>query len=294
DKSIAVLPFANMSPDPENEFFADGVTEEILNALSQIPQLHVSGRTSAFSFKGRHQDLRAIGEQLNVRTVLEGSVRRSGRRVRITAQLVDVTDGYQLWSERYDREIEDVFAVQDEIASAIATKMKTTLRGGAARTQRATDDIEAYEAYLKGRTLLYRRGTAMKEGLVLMEKALALDPEYGLAWAGFADTYSLLGYFGEVTPESARIKASEGGANGAKFAPDLAEAHTARAVLCYFYEWDWPAAEQSFKRALELNPGYVQGAAWYHLYYQGAACGRWDEALGGLHKVQERDQLSGY
>src|SRR5262249_30614888 len=149
--------------------------------------LHVAGRTSAFSFKGKNQDLRAIGEQLNVRTVLEGSVRRSGRRVRITAQLVDVTDGYHLWSERYDREIEDVFVVQDEIASAIAAKMKTTLRGGAARSQRATEDIEAYEAYLKGRTLLYRRGAAIRQGLLLMEKALSLDPQYGLAWAGLAD-----------------------------------------------------------------------------------------------------------
>jgi serine/threonine-protein kinase len=294
EKSIAVLPFANMSPDPENEFFADGITEEILSALSQIPELHVAGRTSAFSFRGKNQDLRAIGEQLNVRTVLEGSVRRSGRRVRITAQLVDVTDGYHLWSERYDREIEDVFAVQDEIAFAIATKMKTTLRRGAARAQRATDDIEAYEAYLKGRALLYRRGAAMKQGLVLMEKALALDPKYGLAWAGMADTYSMLGYYGQLTPEEARGKASEAAAQAVRFAPDLAEAHVARGLVCLLYEWDWAGAEQSFKRALELNPGYVQGAAWYHLFYQGLVCGRWDEAVRGLHNMEERDQLSGY
>jgi len=294
DKSIAVLPFANMSPDPENEFFADGITEEILNALSQIAELHVAGRTSAFSFKGKNQDLRAIGEQLNVRTVLEGSVRRSGRRVRITAQLVDVTDGYHLWSERYDREIEDVFAVQDEIASAIAGKMKTTLRGGAARSQRATDDIEAYEAYLKGRALFYRRGAAMKEGLTLLEKALSLDPQYGLAWAGIADTYSMFGYYGQVTPETGRGKAVEAAANAVRFAPDLAEAHAARGLVCLLYEWDWPAAGQSFKRALDLNPGYVQGAAWYYLFFQGLVCGRWDEALHGLHGMEERDQLSGY
>jgi serine/threonine-protein kinase len=294
DKSIAVLPFTNMSADPENEFFADGITEEILNALSQIAELHVAGRTSAFSFKGKQQDLRAIGEQLNVRTVLEGSVRRSGRRVRITAQLVDVTDGYHLWSERYDREIEDVFAVQDEIASAIAAKMKTTLRGGAARSQRATNDIEAYEAYLKGRTLLYRRGAAMKQGLILFERALALDPEYGLAWSGIADTYGMFGFYGALAPEMARDKATEAAENAVRFAPDLAEAHASRGLVSCTFEWDWAGAEQAFKRALELNPGYVQGAAWYHFFFQGCACGRWDEALHGLHNVQERDQLSGY
>ena len=294
EKSIAVLPFANMSADPENEFFADGITEEILNALSQIAELRVAGRTSSFSFKNKNQDLRTIGERLNVRTVLEGSVRRSGKRVRITAQLIDVTDGYHLWSERYDREIEDVFVVQDEIASAIAAKMKTSLTGGASRSQRATDNIEAYEAYLKGRALLYRRGPAIKLGLALMEKALELDPEYALAWAGIADTYTLLGYYGQLTPEIARAKAGEAAAKAITFGPDLAEAHTARGMVCLLYEWDWEAAETSFKRALKLNPGYVQGSAWYHLFYEGFACGRWDDALRGLHEVQERDQLSGY
>jgi serine/threonine protein kinase len=295
EKSIAVLPFASMSADPENEFFADGITEEILNALSQIADLRVAGRTSAFSFKGKSLDLRAIGEQLNVRTVLEGSVRRAGKRVRITAQLTDVTDGYHLWSERYDREIEDVFAVQDEIAGAIAGKMKTTLqRGEAARSQRATDNIEAYEAYLKGRAMLYRRGNAIREGLALMQRALELDPEYGLAWAGIADTYSLLGYYGVIAPEAARAKAGEASAHAMRLAPDLAEAHNAHALLNLLYEWDWVEAERSFLRALELNPGYGQAGAWYHLFYQGFAGGRWDDAIRGLRGFQERDQLSSY
>ena len=294
EKSIAVLPFTNMSTDPENEFFADGITEEILNALAQIAELRVAGRTSSFSFKGKHQDLRVIGEQLNVRTVLEGSVRRSGKRVRITAQLIDVTDGYHLWSEKYDREITDVFAVQDEIAAAIAGKMKTTLAGTASRSQRATDNIEAYEAYLKGRFLLNQRGPALRQGLALMEKALSLDPEYGLAWAGIADTYSLLGIFGNMTPEATRAKAGEATANAIKFAPDLAEAHTARAFLSLMYEWDWAAADQYFKRAFALNPGYIQAGSWYHLFYEGCACGRWSDALRGLKEVEGRDRLSGY
>jgi serine/threonine-protein kinase len=294
DKSIAVLPFINMSTDPENEFFADGITEEILNALSQICDLRVAGRTSAFSFKGKNQDLRAIGERLNVGTVLEGSVRRAGKRVRITTQLTDVTDGYQLWSERYDREIEDVFAVQDEIAAAIAGKLTATMRSSAVPTQRAAGNIEAYEAYLKGRALLYRRGTSVRSGLALMEKALALDPEYALAWAGVADTYSLLGYYGFVPPEVGRAKANDAAARAIQLAPDLAESQTAHAFVQLIYEWNWSESERGFKRALELNPGYIQAAAWYYLFHQGLASAKWPEVLDGLMEVWARDNLSGY
>lgn len=294
EKSIAVLPFANMSADPENEFFADGITEEILNALSQIGDLRVAGRTSAFSFKGKNQDLRVIGEQLNVGTVLEGSVRRAGNRVRITAQLIDVTDGYHLWSERYDREIEDVFAVQEGIAAAIADKMKATMRSVAAPTQRVTDNIEAYEAYLKGRALLYRRGPSVRQGLALMEKALTLDPDYGLAWAGVADTYSLLGYYGYLPPEVAREKAGDAAAKAIRLAPDIAEAQTAHAFVQLLYEWNWAASERGFTRALELNPGYIQGAAWYYLFHHGMVSARWPEAIEGLMDIWSRDKLSAY
>ncbi|HKE92006.1 MAG TPA: protein kinase [Gemmatimonadales bacterium] len=295
EKSIAVLPFASMSTDPENEFFADGITEEILNALSQIAELRVAGRSSSFSFKGKNQDLRQIGEALNVRTVLEGSVRRAGNRVRITAQLVDVTDGFHLWSERYDREIADVFAVQDEIAAAIAAKLKTTLAAGAeARAQRATENIEAYQAYLKGRALLYRRGPSTKLGMKLMEKALELDPTYALAWAGLADANSLLGYYGNTPPEVAAAKAREAVTEALRHGPDLAEAHTARGLQALLFEWDWATAEQSFRKALELNPGYIQATAWYELFYHGFACGRWSEALVALKECQARDPRSAY
>jgi serine/threonine protein kinase len=295
DQSIAVLPFASLSADPENEFFADGVTEEILNALSQIAELRVAGRSSSFSFKGKHQDLRRIGEALNVRTVLEGSVRRAGTRVRITAQLVDVADGFHLWSERYDREIADVFAVQDEIASAIAVKLRTTLAvGTAARAQRATENIEAYEAYLKGRALLYRRGSAARQGLALMQKALALDPSYALAWAGLADAYSLLGYYGNIPPEEARTKAHAAVTHALRHGPDLAEAHSARGLQALLFEWDWKTAEESFLKALQLNPGYVQAAAWYQLFYRGFACGLWAQAVVALQDWAARDPRSAY
>ena len=245
EKSIAVLPFASMSTDPENEFFADGITEELLNMLSQIGELRVAGRTSSFSFKGKNVELKQIGETLNVRTVLEGSVRRAGNRVRITAQLIDVTDGFQLWSERYDRDIEDVFAVQDEIATAIAGRLKTTLSlGREARSQRATDNIEAYAAYLKGRALLYRRAAAIKQAI--------------------------------------------------RFGPDLAETHGAEAQFSLLFEWDWASAERSFLRALEINPGYGQASAWYHLFYTGLAAGMWKESEEALIAGYERDPRSAY
>ena len=284
-----------MSTDPENEFFADGVTEEILNALTQISELRVAGRTSSFSFKGKNQDLRQIGEALNVRTVLEGSVRRAGSRVRITAQLIDVTDGYHLWSERYDREIADVFAVQDEIAGAIAAKLKTTLAAGKeARGQRSTDNIDAYQAYLKGRALLYRRGNAIHQGLAEMRKALELDPTYALAWAGVADTYALLGYYGNIAPHEAREKSGEAAVQAMKYGPDLAEIHTANAMHALLFHWDWPAAERSFSRALELNPGYAQAAAWHQLFYRALVCGRWEDAVESLEEQSERDPRSAY
>ncbi len=295
EKSIAVLPFASMSADPENEFFADGVTEEILNALAQIPALRVAGRTSSFSFKGKNIDLRSIGEQLSVATVLEGSVRRAGKRVRITAQLIDVRDGYHLWSERYDREIEDVFAVQDEIATAIAEKMKAELKQKAAVIeQRATDSIEAYEAYLKGRALLYRRGSAIWQGIALMQKALELDPTYGLAWAGLADSYSLLGYYGLMRAESAATNARDAAVKALELAPDLGEAHSARAMVSLLFDWDFDAAERGFLRALELNPAVIQGAGWYYEFDLGFVCGRWTEAIDGLMRLQQREPLSSY
>ncbi|HEY3934376.1 MAG TPA: protein kinase [Gemmatimonadales bacterium] len=296
EKSLAVLPFVNMSTDPENEFFADGITEEILNALASIADLRVAGRTSSFSFKGKQVELRAIGELLHVRTVLEGSVRRSGKRVRITAQLSDVADGFRMWSERYDREIEDVFAVQDEIATAIAEKMKATIHQGGVidNTERVTDNIEAYEAYLKGRALYYRRGSAMKEGLALMQRALALDPAYALAWAGLADGYSLLGYYGMLSPEAASGPAREAAAKALQFGPGLAESHNAAAQCAMLFDWDWPQTERAFRRALEINPGYVQAATWHALFFLGFVSGQWETAIDNMRRLHRSEPISAY
>ena len=180
-----VLPFANMSGDAENEYFSDGISEEIINALAQLPELHVAARTSAFSFKGRNVDLRAIGDQLSVATVLEGSVRKAGNRLRITAQLIDVADGYHLWSERYDRELTDVFAIQDEIASAIAAKLNVTLaaRAGEQLVKPPTDDVDAYDAYLRGRALMQKRGASLAGAVESLERAVAIDPRFAAAHA---------------------------------------------------------------------------------------------------------------
>jgi TolB-like protein len=293
--SLAVLPFTNLSADPENEFFADGMTEEILNALARAPGLRVAGRASSFSLKGRSQDLRSIGELLRVRTVLEGSVRRLGNRVRITAQLSDAAEGYQLWSERYDREIEDVFALQDEIATAIATRLEATLREeDPGRAQRAPASIAAYDPYLKGRALLYRRGGGLAEGMALMRRALELDPEYALAWAGLADAHSLLGYYGVVPPETCAGAAREAAAMAMRHGPDLAESHNAVAQVSLLFDWDWDRTEWSFRRALQLDPGYTQAAAWYSLFFLGFVRGEWPRAIARLEALQRSEPLSAY
>ncbi len=296
EKSLAVLPFANTSGDPDNEFFADGITEEILNSLAQIPDLRVAGRTSSFSFKGKQQDLKMIGEQLNVRTILEGSVRRAGKRVRITAQLSDVTDGFRMWSERYDREIEDVFAVQDEIATAIAEKMKATIQQGGVidNAERAPDNVDAYQAYLEGRARYYQRGGAIKDGLAMMRRALELDPKYALAWAGVADGYSLQGYYGMLAPEQAAAPAREAAAKALELGPNLAESHNAAAQIALLFDWDWVATERSFRRALEINPRYVQANAWHSLFYLLFVCGEQQRAIAGCRILQQGEPLSAY
>ncbi len=294
--SLAVLPFANLSSDPENEFLCDGVTEEILTALSQVPGLRVAGRTSSFSFKGKRVDLRTIGEQLKVRTVLDGSVRRSGKRVRITAQLLDTADGYQRWSDRYDREIEDVFDLQDEIARTIATRLKATLvTGASARQQRATSSIEAYEAFVKGRALLARRGRAIVEGIACMERALALDPQYGPAWAGIAEGHVMLGYYSLITPELARAKAMHAAEEAVRCAPDLAEAHCALGMATLLFEWEQrDRTARAFERGMQLNAGSTQGATWYWHFYVSWSGGRLREGVAGLKGLFAQDPLSSY
>jgi adenylate cyclase len=294
--SIAVLPFINMSADAENEFFADGITEEIINVLSQIEGLHVAARTSSFFFKGKHADMRQIGEQLNVQTVLEGSVRKAGDNLRITAQLVNVADGYHLWSERYDRELKDVFAIQDEIARSIAERLKLTIEGNQAEqlVKAGTKNLEAYELYLKGRALLYRRGGAIPRAVECFHRAVKLDPDYALAWAGLADSYTTLGYFGLARPDACMPQGMEAARRAVKLDPSLAEAHTALAMAALMGTWDKAEAEREFLRALELNPRYVQARGWYAWFFLVLSEGRVAEAVAQAKLALESDPLSSY
>src|SRR6185436_10006905 len=225
EKSIAVLPFENQG-GPDDEFFADGVTDEILNALDQVEGLRVAARTSCFAFKGRREDLRLVGEKLDVATVLEGTVRRSGSRLRITTQMVNAADGYQLWSERYDREMTDVFAVQDEIATAIATRLRGALQTEATRgrVRSGTTNLEAFELLLRGRALQIKRGRFMSMAVACFEQAIALDPGYAEALASLANSYRLMGVFSYVRPSEVMPRAKELAERALAIDPGLAQA----------------------------------------------------------------------
>ncbi|HEV2116148.1 MAG TPA: protein kinase [Terriglobales bacterium] len=293
--SIAVLPFTNMSADPENEFFADGITEEIINALTQIEDLRVAARTSAFSFKNKHVDLRIVGERLNVKTVLEGSVRKAGNRVRIMAQLINVADGYHIWSERYDRELKDIFEVQDDISCAIADRLKVALKSGEQPSVKAgTTNLEAYQLYLKGRALLYRRGLDIRRSAQCFERAVALDSNYALAWSGLADARNMLGLYGFERPEAIMPQAKEAAERAVALDPILAEAQCSLACVRLLWDWELIKSEQGFLRARELNPRYVQNLAWYALFYLLWTRGRFDEGITVSSQAVEVDPLSGY
>jgi len=291
--SIAVLPFTNLSADPEQEYFCDGMAEEIINALTHIEGLRVVARTSAFAFKNKHEDIRDIGRKLNVETLLEGSVRKAGSRLRITAQLVNVTDGYHLWSERYDREMEDVFAIQDEISLAIVDRLKVNLLGEekAALVKRYTDNLEAYNLYLKGRYFWNRRSEGgLQRGIEFFQQAIEKDPSYALPYTGIADCYNILGWYGYISPKKAFPKAKEAAEKSLKMDDTLAEAHTSLAAVREFYDWDWLAAEREYKRAIDCNASY---ASIHHRYAEYLSyMGRHEESIAEIKRAQELDPLS--
>jgi serine/threonine protein kinase/Tfp pilus assembly protein PilF len=296
--SIAVLPFKNLSADREQDYFCDGMAEEIINALTQVEGLHVVARTSAFSFRGKDADIREIGRKLNVGTLLEGSVRKAGDRVRITAQLVNVADGYHLWSERYDRDIgalccpEDIFAIQDEISLAIVGKLKVKLLEGEKTrlVKRHTDDLDAYNLYLKGRYFWNRRTEqSLKKSVEYFDQAIEKDPAYALAYAGLADSYVTLQDYTSVSPKVTLPKAKEAAHKALEIDSTLAEAHNSLAQVM-FREWDWEGAEREHKRAIELNPNYATAHHWYALVLAYAA--RFDEAIAEMKRARELDPLS--
>ena len=292
--SIAVLPFINMSADPENEYFSDGLAEELINALTRFENLRVVARTSSFAFKGEKIDIREVGQRLNVKTLLEGSVRKAGKRVRVTAQLINVEDGYHIWSERYDRDLEDVFAVQDEITTKIIDKLKADLEQPfKIQKKRHSENLEAYDLYLKGRYYINRLSPEWVDKTISCYKqALEKDPDYALVYAGLAEAYGLLSAGFDILPSKDTMpKAREAAERALQLDPALAEAHAALALIATFYDWDRKTAEKCYQKAFELNPNSASVHMWSEFYYSFLE-GNFDKALAAINRAQELDPLN--
>ncbi len=291
--SIAVLPFVNMSADPENEYFSDGLSEAVINSLTKIKGFKVVARTSAFSFKGKDVDIREIGRQLDVNKVLEGSVQKAGNRLRITAQLIDVEDGYHLWSECFDRNMDDVFTIQDEISLAIVDNLKLNLLKGEKTKliKRHTNDPEAYNFYLQGRYFYNKRTEEdMKRSVEYFERALKKDPKFALPYAGLADTYATFGFYHWWPFEEARSKSKEFALKGLEVDDTVGETHGAYASYLAWSEYRWAEAEKEFEKAIELSPSNVEAR---HMYAHLLECtGRFDEAIAEIGMALELEPLS--
>jgi adenylate cyclase len=288
EKSIAVLPFTNLSSDQENEYFGDGLAEEILNALSHIPDLHVAARSSSFSLKNKGVSVSKIAERLRVATVLEGSVRRAADRLRITVQLIDAKTGYHLWSERYDRRLSDIFEIQDEIAGAIAQRLKVTL--GSIDT-RPTANVEAYELYLRGRYEWHQRSpTAMRAAMKNFEQSLKLDPNNPLAFAGLADCYALLSHFGWMPASEARGRACEAMQGAVTLAPSLWETNYSRGLHIFTFDRAWRGAQPYFENAAAINPRSALAQAYLGLFL--AVAGHAETAIAQIDLGRQLDPLS--
>jgi TolB-like protein/Tfp pilus assembly protein PilF len=293
-RSIAVMPFVNMSTDPENEYFSDGITEEILNALVKVEGLQVTSRTSSFVFKGKSMDVREIGNQLNVTTVLEGSVRKAGNRVRITAQLINCVDDYHLWSDTYDRQLEDIFEVQDEISRKIANQLRAKLTSDDMKQNLVTaptENLDAYNTYLKG--LFYLSSWAPQEAKKAIQyfyKAIEMEENFSLPYSGLAYSYTLLGAMGQIPPFKAFPIGKEMAQKALELDNELAESHVAIALLKLFYEWDLDGAEKSLEKARDLNPGSANVYHFFALLY--VARGRYEEGIESIKKALELDPLS--
>jgi TolB-like protein/Tfp pilus assembly protein PilF len=289
--SIAVLPFVNISGDPEKEYFSDGITEELINTLARLEGLRVISRTSAFFFKDKRLDISTIGEKFKVEAVLEGSVRAEGNKLRITAQLVKAADDSHLWAATYDREMKDIFAIQEEISQAIVDKLEVKLLGEEAIVRRSTENPEAYSLYMMGRFFWNQwRVEGWYKAKDYYEQALAVDPDFALAYAGLADVYQQLAFNRSLPPRETYAKAKSMALKALEIEDELAEAHASLGIHKLHYEWDWEWAEKSLKRAIELNPGYVVARRYYSEYFR--ALGRLDEAIKEAKRALETDPFS--
>jgi serine/threonine-protein kinase len=291
--SIAVMPFLNLSTDPGNEYFCDGLAEELLNALTKVRRLFVVARASAFSFKGKDLDAREIGRRLNVDTILEGSVKRVDDRLRVAVHLINTNSGFQIWSERFDRRMTDLFALQDEITLAIVDQLKIELleKEKLALLGRHPVNLEAFNLYLKGRFYWARRPQGINKAIKYFELAIEKDPRSAVARAGLADCYVTLGSWenGTMPPVQAMAKAKSAASIALELDGRLAEAHATLAYRTTHHDWDWATAEAQFRRALELNPNYAVSYHWYSHYL--TAMGRTEESLEASKRCLELDPL---
>ncbi len=292
-RAIAVLPFVNASPDPDTEYFSDGMTDELIDALTKVEGLRVASRTSVFALKRREADVRTLGALLGVAVVLEGSVRRAGDRLRVTARLTEVADGRHLWSERYDRNAGDVFQVQDEIAGTIVRTLRGTLLGelGDPTPRRYTANLTAYNLYLKGRYCWNkRRADGLNEAITYFESAIAEDPDYALAYTGLADCYALHVDYRGMPVGEAMARSRQLALRALELDDTLAEAHTSLAWVTFLHDWEWESADRRFRRAIELNPRYATARQWYAWLL--VSQGRIEAALAEGRAAAELDPAS--
>ena len=292
--SIAVLPFENRGRGDEDEYFSDGISEDITSALGQVERLQVAPRSMAFQFKGKRPTPREVGAALNVGHVLEGSVRRSGNRVRINVELIAIEEGYQVWSERYDRVMEDIFEIQDEISQAIVENLRVRLAGREKEllAKRYTENLQAYNLCLRGRYYWYRRSLeGFQRAIGFYEQALGEDPGYALAHSGLADCHTLLGFYGPVPAKASMPRAEAAALKALQIDADLAAAHASMGAVHALYHWDWKGADRELRRAIELDPSYAVGHLWHGILAL-TPTGRLDEALAAWQRAAELDPVT--
>ena len=291
--SIAVMPLVNASGDPNLEYLSDGITENIINSLSRLPRLKVMARATVFRYKGQEADPIKVGHDLKVGAMLTGRVVQQGNNLTVNVDLMNVADGTQLWGEKYDRKLSDIFAVQEEIARQISDKLRLKLTGEEQQqlSKRYTENAEAYRAFLLGRFFWERRTEdGMKKGIQHFQQAIDSDPSYALAYVGLADCYLILYDYGFLSPQESAPKARAAATKALEIDDTLAEAHASLAYFKFSYEWDWPGAEAEFRRAIELSPNYATAHHWYGYYL--AVRGRFDESLAEMRRGEEIDPLS--
>jgi serine/threonine protein kinase/tetratricopeptide (TPR) repeat protein len=291
--STAVLPFADISPQKDQEYFCDGMTDDIITKLTKLPEVKVISRTSVMRYKNTDIDIREIGKELGVTTILEGSIQKSGDDIRVNAQLINVEDGFHLWAETYDRKLKNVFEIQSDLAENIVGALKAKLSPEEKHgfEKKPTEDIEAYNMYLKGRYFWHlRTAEGFQKSLEYFQKAIEKDPTFAQAYSGIADYFNLLGYYDLLPSREAFPKAREAAEKALEMDEKLAEAHTSLGWVKTLFEWDWPGAKKSFKRAIELNPGYATAHHWYAAFL--TAVGRFDESIAEAKRAQELDPAS--